>query len=99
MENQYSEEKITVKETGNRYNYSFSNNINDIKKAIYNRKRHDVELNAVIPKTNPQLSLCVKELINKHDVEFLMTTFINSGNNSVVINRRVNNNWYSVFFS
>jgi len=90
------EKEITLIETGTRHLYTLSNDLNIIKEAIFNRTGHNVNLTNLIPKINPSLSVSVKKIMNEYDVEFSMTTEIESKIRWIWINRRVHNEWFTV---
>ncbi|MCL2793042.1 MAG: hypothetical protein FWD87_08110 [Spirochaetaceae bacterium] len=90
------EEKITLEETGQLLKYSLSNDLNDIKNAIYERTGYSINLDDVIPKLNPYLSVSVKQLMNKYNANFSMTTSRKDNAICVWINRRVVDEWFTV---
>jgi len=99
MENQCMEEEITLEETGGQYKYSLSNNFSDIVAAMRARTGLNVILDDMVPKLNPELSISVKEMMNRHNVEYSMTIFHHSEYLCAVINMRFQNEWYSAFFN
>jgi len=99
MENQCIEEEITLKETGKKYTYSLSNNLSDIEAAIRARTGFRVILDDMVPNLNPALSISVKEMMNKHNVDYSMTIFHHLDNLCAVINGRVQDEWLSALFN
>ena len=78
--------------------YSLSNDLCDIRNAIYERTGYNIELENEVPKLNRILSSRVKNLMNKLDVDYSMTTYLRGGNIQITINRRVFDKWYIVQF-
>jgi hypothetical protein len=98
----YTEEYIIVEgETqsdSQLLNYSLSNSLEDIKIAIYERIRYNLNVENADWKLNHNLSTSVKHLMNKHGVTYSMTAWQNRKNMSVVINMRANDKWFITGF-
>jgi alpha-amylase/alpha-mannosidase (GH57 family) len=92
----YAEEHIIVEgKNGNALlNYSLSNSLEDIKIAIFSRTGHKINLDNAVWQINPELSISVKHLMNKHHVIYSMTTLGESGNKQIVVNMRANDKWF-----
>jgi len=72
----YAEEYIIFKNEnidGELLNYSLSNKLDDIEIAIFNRTGQVVKLKNAYWEINPNLSVIVKQLMNKHNVKYSMT--------------------------
>jgi hypothetical protein len=75
--------------------YSLSNRLDDINIAIITRTGHYIDLEKAVWKLNLGLSISVKQLMNSHNINYSMTTFINSKKvKHLVINMRAGGNWY-----
>jgi hypothetical protein len=74
--------------------YSLSNSLDDIKIAIFVRTGYNINLENAAWKLNPKLSISVKHLMDSHDVNYSMTTYIREKVRFVVINMRVGDNWF-----
>ena len=94
----YAEEFILVKannpENNVFLNYSLSNSLDNIKIAIFNRTGLDIKLEKAKWVYNPNLSISVKQLMNKYQVSFSMTTYFENLVNIICINMRVGDNWF-----
>ena len=92
----YFNEIIILDERMEIYNYSLSNNLDDIKIAIYERTGYNVNLNNATWDLNPRLSISMKDLMNKHQKIFSMTTGINTVSKSkfVVVNMHAGDLWF-----
>jgi hypothetical protein len=95
----YFEEEILLDGRDQLYKYSLSNNLEYIRYAIYERTGYNINLENVVPKLNHQLSNKVKDLMNKYNVEYSMTSYTHGGNLRIAINRRVGDQWYFVSFA
>ena len=89
-------EIVILEETKELYNYSLSNNLEDIKIAIYARTGYDINLNDAKWELNSKLSISVKHIMNKYQVNFSMTTDTNTASKSkqIIINMRNNDLWF-----
>jgi hypothetical protein len=92
-QNGYIDEIVILDETKEVYKYSLSNNLDEIKIAIYARTGRNINLERAIWKLNPKLSISVKHLMNSHNVTYSMTTDTKD-NIKLIINMRVGNDWY-----
>ena len=94
----YAEEFIVVKTDNPKddvlLNYSLSNSLDDIKIAIFNRTGLNLKLEKTKWIYNSYLSISVKQLMNKHQVTFSMTTYNEDKVRIVCINMRVGDNWF-----
>jgi hypothetical protein len=88
------EEEIFVEGTDSFLKYSLSNSISEIEKAINSRAGRDIDLKKVGWTLNYGLSVSVINLMNKHNVNYSMTTYLKNGRRVIVVNRRVENRWY-----
>jgi len=88
------EEMVILDETKQVLKYSFSNSLDDIKTAIYDRTGHDVDLELAFWRINPELSITVKKLMNSHNVNYSMTTCVRGKTNFLVVNMRVGDVWF-----
>jgi hypothetical protein len=90
-----NEEEITLRETGDTFIYSLSNDIAEILKSIY-------EMTGIIIKNIPEseweinngLSQDVKDLMKRRKVKYSMTTWIEHNELQLVINNKVENTYY-----
>ena len=73
--------------------YSLSNNLDDINTAIFNRTGFLFDLDDSKWKENNGLSPKVKELMDKYNVNYSMTTYSNNNINQLIINKRSEDNW------
>jgi len=89
---EYWEEDIYV-ETYGVLRYFLSSDLNRIKNAIIGRIGRQI-FDQIEWSLNTNLSENVKKSMNKHDVNYSMTTYIEDSNRIVIINRRNGNNWY-----
>ena len=78
------------------YNYSLSNNLDDIEVAIYERTGYNIKLNDAYWEINPNLSISVKHLMNKHQVNFSMTYYADKTSKKiiVIVNMRAGGLWF-----
>jgi len=95
----YYEDEIYIDSLNRDFKYALSNNLDDIRCAILEKAGYNIKLENEIPQLNPNLSIKVKNMMNKYDVEFSMTTYIDNGNRKIVINRRIKGQWYTISFS
>ena len=83
-------------------NYSLSNKIDDIEIAIFNRTGQVVKLKNAHWIINPYLSVFVKQLMNKHNVKYAMTTrqekIKNKEYRTITINMRSDDIWLIAWF-
>jgi hypothetical protein len=89
------EEMVILDETNEVYKYSFSNSIDDIKTAIFDRIDQEIDLEMAKWKLNSKLSKSVKHLMNYHNVNFSMTTDIKGKVKFIEVNMRVGNKWFN----
>jgi hypothetical protein len=89
-----TEEEILVPETKQRLLYSLSNNLGEIEQAIIARTGYKVDLGSVQWRLNTGLSASVKNLMNKHNVNYSMTTWKEDGADYIIVNKRAGNEWY-----
>jgi len=94
LHNGYIEEMVILNETSNLYKYSLSNSLDNIRKAIYLRTGHNINLENATWKLNKKLSNNVKHLMNSHNVIYSMTTDIRDTVEFVAVNMHVGDNWY-----
>jgi len=94
----YAEEYITLKcENTNDnllLNYSLSNNLEDIKMAIFKRTGLDIKVEKANWYINPNLSISVKHLMNKHHVLYSMTTYYEKKIRVISINMHAGDYWF-----
>jgi hypothetical protein len=74
--------------------YSLSNDLAEIEHAIKARVGVDFSLDNIGWRLNPVFSESVKELMTKHDINYSMTTILEGTVRSIVINRRMENEWF-----
>jgi len=92
------EEIVILDETKEVLKYTFSNSLDSIKTAIYSKTGYNVDLEKALWKLNPNLSISVKHIMNLHNVNYSMTTFIQNKVKSLVINMRSGDNWFITDF-
>ena len=94
----YAEEYIVVElddpKENEFLNYSLSNSLDDIKIAIFNRTGLNVKIEKAKWTLNPYLSVSVKHLMNKNQVAYSMTTYVEKKVRTIAINMRVGDNWF-----
>ena len=94
----YAEEYITVKRNNPKdsmlLNYSLSNNLEDIKIAIFKRTGLDIKLEKAKWEINNYLSISVKHLMNKYQVIYSMTTYYEKNIRIIGVNMRVGDRWF-----
>ena len=94
----YAEEYVVIKFEKPKedfiLNYSLSNSLDDIKIAILNRTGQNLKIENAKWTLNPCLFIGVKQLMNKHQVFYSMTTYFESKIRIICINMRVGDNWY-----
>jgi len=94
----YAEEYIVVKHDNPKYdlflNYSMSNNLDDIKIAIFARTGQVVNLDNAYWRLNTKLSVSVKHLMNSNHVNYSMTVFGEEKERLIVVNMRVADKWF-----
>jgi len=98
----YSEDYIFIKfgdkNNGELLNYSLSNKLDDIEIAILNRTGHIVKLKNAQWKIAPELSLLVKQLMNKYNVKYSMTTMQYKKVPQIIVNMRTDDIWLTAGF-
>jgi hypothetical protein len=88
------EENIVLREDGQRWKYSLSNNLDEIRDAIYKRVRIKIDkIEDVEWEINLKLSQDVKDLMQKYNVVYSMTAFFKNDIVNVVINKREKEQW------
>jgi curved DNA-binding protein CbpA len=86
--------EIFLPETGDLLKYSLSKDIKGIEKAIKKRTLQIWNGNRQTWGLNQNLSESVKKLMNKYNVDYSMTTYLEGVYRVTVINRRRGNQWY-----
>ena len=86
------------RETSEVLQYTFSNSLDCIRTAIFSKTGHNIDLGKAAWKLNPKLSISVKHLMNHHNVNYSMTTYIRSKRKHVVINMRVGDDWFITIY-
>jgi tetratricopeptide (TPR) repeat protein len=90
-----TEEAITVPETARRLLYSLSNNPAAIERAIAARTDETLDLDTVTWRSNTSgLSASVKNLMNKHSVNYSMTAYTTGEYRYILVNKRAGNEWH-----
>ncbi|MCL2809178.1 MAG: hypothetical protein FWD24_03820 [Treponema sp.] len=91
----YAEEYIIVNDVKDNHllKFTLSNKLDDIEIAILNRTGHDIDLKNAHWKINDNLSIYVKQLVNKYRVKYSMTTWNESKVRQIIVNMRSNNIW------
>jgi len=89
-----TEEEIFVEGTDMLLRYSLSNDLREIERAIQNRIGSSINLSNIAWVLNPELSISVKNLMNRLNVNYSMTTWNEGIYRYVIVNRRVGNNWF-----
>jgi hypothetical protein len=92
------EEEIFVEGTDRLLKYSVSNNLNDIVSKVYSITGSSIDSNSMDWILNPSLSISVKNLMNKHNVDYSMTTYLENGYRNIIVNRRVGEQWFYTGF-
>jgi len=90
----YIEEEIFIESLNQLLKYSLSNDISDIEGAIKNRLNIKINLSETNWRLNTQLSEDVKNIMNKNNTIYSMTTYIEGKTRYVIINRQSGNNYY-----
>jgi hypothetical protein len=96
----YAEEYIVVEEIQELLNYSLSNSLDDIKNAVYARTGLNINLDYAYWQLNTNLSTSVKHLMNKHRVNYSMTTWDEEEERVkyLYVNMRVGDQWFLARF-
>ena len=89
-----TEEEIFVEGTDMLLRYSLSNDLQEIERAIQNRTDFSISLSNIAWVLNPELSISVKNLMNRLNLNYSMTTWNEGIYRYVIVNRRVGNNWF-----
>ena len=94
----YAEEYIVVEFDEPKENvllsYSLSNSLDDIKIAIFNRTGLNIKIEKAKWTLNSHLSVSVKHLMNKNQVNYSLTTYYEGKIRIITINMRVGDNWF-----
>jgi hypothetical protein len=85
--------------TGGLFEFSFSNSLSGIGRAIKARTKIKADLDNIAWKRNPRLSPNVKKEMVERGAEYSMTTFVKENGRAVVINRRVENEWFTYTYN
>jgi len=88
------EEMVIINETNDLLKYSFSNNLDSIKNAIFSRTGHNIDLENATWVLNKNLSIDVKNIMNSYNVNYSMTIDIRDNSESLVVNMRVGDKWF-----
>lgn len=96
---EYFEEEILLDGRDQLLKYALSNNLDNIQYAIYEKTGYRLNLEIETPILNLHLSPLVKNLMNKYDVNYSMTTYINGLNRKIIINRRMGDKWFIIPFT
>jgi hypothetical protein len=92
------EEDIYVSYDWGTLQYSLSNRLGDIEKAIYARTGKTISLSNVQWTLNTGLSENVKTRMNKHNVNYSMTVSTDYAGRYFIVNKRENGRWYYFAF-
>jgi hypothetical protein len=84
------DEMAILKNINEIYKFSFSNNLDDIKLAIFSRTGHEINLNEAYWRLVPHLNISIKHLMSSHNVNYSMTI---DDDNSVIIYMHTKDNW------
>jgi hypothetical protein len=85
---------VILNETNEVYKYSFSNNLDNIRTAIFARTGQNINLEKAVWKQNRGLSISVKHLMNFHNVNYSMTTDTKDDVKFIAVNMRVGDKWF-----
>jgi len=96
----YAEEYIVLEENQELFNYSLSNNPDDIEIAICTRTGLKINLENAYWVLNSRLSISVKHLMNKHHVNYSMTIRYDEEEKTrfIYVNMRVGDKWFITRF-
>jgi hypothetical protein len=89
-----TEEEIFVEDAGILLKYSLSNSPREIENAIRDRNGYSFDLSDVTWRQNSALSKNVKEVMNRYNVDYSMTTYKEGIYIYIIVNRRRGNNWF-----
>jgi len=95
----YFEKTFFLEEMHHLFMYSFSNSFSGIKEAIFDRTGFNFSLNKVKWKSNPLLSITIKDFMIKNNVNYSMTTWHEGGISNLIVNKRKGNKWFYVGFA
>ncbi len=98
FEKGYIEEIVIIAETRELRKYLFSNNLDNMEIAIYERTGLIINLEKAIWKQNAVISVSVKRLMYLYNVNYSFSTGINDKENFVVVNMRVGDKWFITGF-
>jgi hypothetical protein len=90
--NECIEEFIFVEGYG-KLKYFLSNNLYDIEKAIFSISGFTHNLSNAIWQKNPNLSINVRKIMDKHKLVYSMTTYYHQGIRQLVVNKHFENDW------
>jgi len=88
------EEMVILDETNEVYKYVFSNSLDDIKTAIFDKIGKKIYIEDAKWEPSSKLSKNVKCLMNSHNVNFSMTTYEENKLRVVKIYMRVGDKWF-----
>jgi predicted ATPase len=92
------EEEIFLEEQKKYFKYSLSNDLDQIILTINSKTRFNFSLEDIEWKLNPVLSKKVKDLMDKYQVNYSMTTYSDKYYNYLYINKRIDNEWFIFSF-
>lgn len=94
------EKFIIIDGTNKLCKFTLSNNLDDIRTAIFARTGCNINLDKAKWSLNPKLSMSVKHMMNNHQVKFSMTTDtkLDGKTKFVVINMRTGGLWFITGF-
>jgi len=92
----YAEEYITCGNAQHLFNFSLSNNLDDIEIAIHARTGLNIYLENAYWQIDPDICIDIKHLMNKHRVIYSMATWYEEKTKIrfILVNMRVGDKWY-----
>jgi predicted ATPase len=93
------EETILLEEWKQYFKYSLSNDLNQIILTINSKTRFNINLEDIKWKLNTELSKNVKDLMDKYQVDYSMTTYSDKNYYFLVINKRTCKEWFTFSFA
>jgi len=90
----YAEEYVIDEDDKELKNYSLSNNLDDIQIAIYARTGLSITLDNAYWRLFPEVPINIKHLMNKHRVNYSMTTWYEEKKIYIVVYMRAGDKWF-----
>jgi len=93
-----TEEEVYIAELDLNTKYSLSNSLDEIEEAVFLRAGHKVDLKCASWVTNSELAQCIRDLMDRHCVEFSMTHYFRGGFWRLAVNYKKGDEWFYAAF-